>query len=330
MLTRGDPFGTAGDPKSSTLISLSHGELHAQLAPTVGGSIASFHSQRGAARIDWLRPASDAALRAGAPLSMGSFPLLPWCNRIRDGIAAKVARPIAMPPNDPGDSDSPHALHGLGWQRPWRVLEASPTRVRLGFSFEADSHWPWNFEAEQIMELSATQLRCTLRLTNTDQAPMPAGIGHHPYFPHRTGTRLQTTTRAIWRSDAELMPTTLDAGVEVRALSDGVALADLALDNNFTGWGRHARIEWPLQGCAIDLSAEAPLDFFVLYSPRGMDHFCAEPVSQCTDAINLSGQFGTGDLGGTVLAPGESVSAAWMLTPSWLASSSAPKVHHAF
>ena len=41
---------------------------------------------------------------------------------------------------------------------------------------------------------------------------------------------------------------------------------------------------------ALVMAAEAPLDFFVLYCPRGADHFCAEPVSQCTRcAINLSG-----------------------------------------
>ncbi|MBC7392519.1 MAG: aldose 1-epimerase, partial [Variovorax sp.] len=55
--------------------------------------------------------------------------------------------------------------------------------------------------------------------------------------------------------------------------------------------------------------------FFVLYCPRGADHFCAEPVSQCTDAINLSDRYPVETLGGTVLAPGASLTGRWTLRP---------------
>jgi aldose 1-epimerase len=61
------------------------------------------------------------------------------------------------------------------------------------------------------------------------------------------------------------------------------------------------------------MAAESPFDFFVLYCPRGADHFCAEPVSQCTDAINLSDRRRPDEVGGAVLAPGETLAGCWTL-----------------
>jgi hypothetical protein len=38
-------------------------------------------------------------------------------------------------------------------------------------------------------------------------------------------------------------------------------------------------------------------------------------VSQCTDALNLSDRFAPDALGGTVLAPGASLTGRWTLRP---------------
>jgi aldose 1-epimerase len=117
----------------------------------------------------------------------------------------------------------------------------------------------------------------------------------------------------MWRADAEVMPVSLEASAEVARLREGVLLSELDLDNNFTGWRRETRIAWPDAGRALVLAADAPLDFFVLYAPRGGGHFCAEPVSQCTDAINLADRYGQQEIGGAVLAPGQTLSGSWTL-----------------
>ena len=67
----------------------------------------------------------------------------------------------------------------------------------------------------------------------------------------------------------------------------------------------------------MTLEAQAPLDYFVLYCPRGVESFCAEPVSQCTDWLNLLPQYGHGPLGGQRLAPGERLAARFTLRPEW-------------
>jgi aldose 1-epimerase len=164
-------------------------------------------------------------------------------------------------------------------------------------------------------------LQVSIEVRNEDTAAMPLGLGHHPYFPHHAGTRLTSPSHAIWRTDSEVMPTELDTGGPVPALREGVELSELDLDNNFTGWERSARIEWPadVHGPlrSLTMEAEPPLDYFVLYCPRGYDYFCAEPVSQCTDWLNLLPRYGPEPLGGARVAPGASLAARFTLRPEW-------------
>lgn len=308
----------------SDLLLLSAGPLRLVLAPSVGGAIAAFTRQwwDGPLRreVHWLRPAPASALAQRDPLEMGSFPLLPFCNRLRDGHARFAGREIRCPPNHPG-MRARHPLHGIGWLRPWDVLSAGPAQASLGLQVAASQAWPWRFSARQDFTLREDLAQVALHVRNEDTATMPLGLGHHPYFPHTPGTRLTSATQAIWRTDGEVMPTVLEAGPEVQALREGVLLERLDLDNNFTGWQHRARIEWPPDrhgpARSLTLLAQPPLDYFVLYCPRGVEFFCAEPVSQCTDWLNLLARYGPGPLGGAQLAPGEALSAVVQLQPQW-------------
>ena len=293
------------------MLRLQADELVLELAPDVGGSIAAFYSHRpGRTDLHWLRAASTEALLKLDPLGMASFPLLPWCNRIRNGRARFAGREIAMPP----DPRFAHALHGLGWQRPWRVQGADASRAELGLRFEGEGRpgWPWSFTAGQTFALHAKGLDCSICLRNDSPSPMPFGLGHHPYFPHLPGTRLQCEVQAMWGSDDQLLPTQLLRPDFLPRLAQGMELAELDLDNNFTGWAHRFAVSWPGRTRQLVLRAEPPLDFFVLYCPRGADHFCAEPVSNCTDWPNLSDRPAQ-EVGGGVLQPGQSVAATWSL-----------------
>lgn len=306
---------------TQSLIELAQGELRLVLAPRIGGSIVEFSSRRGGVVQHWLRPASAAALAQRNPLGMASFPLLPWCNRIRDGRSDFGARPLRLAPNH---EDSPHTLHGVGWQRPWTVHEQGAAHAVLQLTHvpgeRRDSvapDWPYRFDAEQRYTLDGHGgLAVDMVLTNRDTLPMPAGIGHHPYLPRRDGTRLQATVAAMWSGDAELLPTGLSRPRWLDELQRGMAIAGTELDNNFTGWSRSARVDWPDTGTALQLHAEAPLDNFVIYSPPEFDHFCIEPVSNCTDWMNLALR-AEHRAGGCVLAPGEALRARFSLLPTW-------------
>lgn len=285
------------------LVWLHAGNIHLALAPAIGGAIAALYTLDNHSPLTdppgafhWLRPATPAALLARDPLRMASFPLVPWCNRIRDGQAEVLGHRIALP--NAGGME--HAIHGLGWQAPWTVVDRTASTVTLEFSYSGGD-WPWAFTARQQFGLTAQGLHCALSLRNDGSAPMPAALGHHPYFPHPPGTRLRCTVEAMWESDAAMLPLRLIQPDFLPALRDGIALDALDLDNNFTGWNRRFTIAWPAQGRQLTLVADAPLNYFVLFCPHGADHFCAEPVSNCTDWLNR----GTGpEVGGSTLAAG--------------------------
>ena len=143
---------------------------------------------------------------------------------------------------------------------------------------------------------------------------MPAGLGWHPYFPRTPHTTITAGVRAMWLTDGEMMPTALAAEPPVAALERGVAADAVALDNCFTGWSGRAVIEWPELGARLTMTAEAPLDFLVVYTPPRRPYFCVEPVSHMTDAVNQAAT-GRADAGLRVLEPGELVRAAITLTP---------------
>ncbi len=301
------------------LVRLAEGPLRVEVAPEIGGSIAGFWSlSESGERTDWLRPATASALARREVLGMASFPLVPFCNRIRNGRAQFEGREIRLTPNHP-DSAAPHPLHGLGWQRPWRMLARSDTSCELGLYVPSSPDWPWRFSAMQRIELREDALHVRLSVLNEDTAAMPVGLGHHPYFPRGAGARLTCATAAMWRTDTEVMPVAMETGGVVDRLRAGVPVDALDLDNNFAGWDRQARIDWPADGSgsarSLRIAADPVLDHFVVYAPPGADHFCAEPVSQCTDWLNLLDRYGRGPLGGARLAAGEALAVSFRLVP---------------
>jgi aldose 1-epimerase len=308
------------DVLTEALLQLAAGDLRATITPEVGGSIASFRTESGGRVIDWLRPASDEGLAARNPLAMASFPLVPFCNRIRNGRASFEGREIRFPPNHPAE-DSPHPLHGIGWQLPWHVASAGNDEVRLVLRVAASPAWPWSFSSALRYALTPSQLQVEIAITNEDSVAMPAGIGHHPYFPWTPGTRITSACAQMWASDAEAMPTGIEESDAVRKLRAGVELRQLDLDNNFTGWQHRTLVEWPADAAgprrSVVMEAQPPLDFFVLYCPHQYDFFCAEPVSQCTDWLNLMPRYGAKLLGGARIDPGRTLAARFSLTPSW-------------
>lgn len=305
----------APDALNPALLTLRAGTTVLELAPQIGGAVAALYRADAAGRVDWLRPATAQALADHDVRAMASYPLVPFCNRIRDGRFSFAGEAVSLDRNETGTG---HAIHGLGWQHAWAVEAftqgATQAEARLGYTYQPAAApeagltgWPWAFYAQQRFTLQAGRLALETRLENRSTRPMPAGLGQHPYLPHRAGTRLQVELDAMWQTDAQVMPT----GELVRpdflaALRAGTRLDEIAVDNNFTGWRHEATVEWPGLG-RLKMLAGTPCDFFVLYSPSGADHFVIEPVTQCTDWVNLNQRFDSTLLGGQVLAPGQTL-----------------------
>lgn len=287
-------------------IEIRDGQASVGIVPGLGGSLAWFrwHAPSGPA-IDWLRPATEAMRVAGAA-GMACHPLVPYSNRVSGGSFDFAARHVQLPVT----AADPHFEHGHGWRHPWRLEQHTPSSASLVYRHGADE-WPWSYEARQDIRLEHGALIISVTVQNLSADPMPAGFGLHPYFPASPSTQIHTEVQGMWEVDAEVLPTRhVDLSGEPRTIS----VASSNLDHVFTGWSRRARIVWPEEGRALDLAADSPLDFLVVYTPPGEAFFCCEPVSNATNAFNLATQ-GRDDTGLRVLAPGAACTAKVRFVP---------------
>jgi len=300
---------SSSEERTARTLTISDDIARVVLAPECGGAIASFRWGDGDRAIDWLRAAHPAALARGDAGAMGCFPLIPYSNRIRGGRFAFAGATVRLAAS-PGD---PHCLHGHGWRGRWEAERTGRDAAVLKYAHAADD-WPWRYEATQRIGLRAGALRVDLSLTNLSDAPMPAGLGLHPYFPATPLTRLEAAVDRMWKTDGEILPTTLVPPARGADPGEGITVAAVELDNAFTGWSGRGRIVWPEQGRALDMLADAPLRFLVVYTPAGAPWFCAEPVSNATDAFNLA-DAGRPDTGMIVIAPGATARAGVEFVP---------------
>jgi aldose 1-epimerase len=284
-------------------IHLSDGLAELDVAPAEGGCITAFRWRAEGGAIDWLRPAPRGA--GLTPNESACFPLVPYSNRIRQGRFRFAGQDYQLRPNF---TPAPHTIHGHGWKLPWRATAQDTASLALVYEHDG-SDWPAPYCAEQHFTLAAGALTVELAVTNTGDTAMPAGLGLHPYFPRTPACRLTATVEAMWATDAEVMPTEL-VGAD---LSGGLSPDAPPLDNGFTGFAGRAVIDWPERRASLTLEADPALSFLVVYTPAGKDFFCAEPVSHCTDAVNLAAE--RADTGLKVLQPGERFAAAVRFVP---------------
>lgn len=280
------------------LLILTAGPLEAALAPAVGGCIARLDYRDGDRRLPVLRGADAVPERI---LDAASFPLVPFCNRIRGGIFRFRGRTVQLRPNMPPD---PSPLHGQGWLASWQVLSRSERDAQLVLEHEA-GEWPWDYRAVQHFSVDENGLTVRLDCTNRSMEPMPCGLGQHPYFPCSEDTRLDTEVVEAWTIDQLVLPVErVPAEGRYDLRNRRVCRQDL--DNGFGGWSGSARMATP--GLLFRIEMTSPeADYFQLYSPRSEPLFVAEPVTHANAALNQPEEDWAG-LGLRVLEPGTTMS----------------------
>lgn len=298
-----------------SVLHLRYGDFYLGVLPELGAALSYFYRLVEGRRVDLLRPASATALAQRDVLGMASFPLLPFCNRIRDSRFVFEGETYQLAPNLP---PSPHAIHGVGWQRAWTVRAQSGDAVTLVLDYvpESDpSHWPWRFRAELEYRLNAQGLQVLTRIHNRSHSAMPCGIGHHPYFPRHQGQQCRVQVQSMWESDFERLPTQLVIPRWIKDVAQGVDLNALDLDHHFCGWDGHVKLAHSEQLVALELLADSSFRFLNIYSPKDADFFCLEPVTQIADAFNLQTRGKKEEeVGGTRLRSGECLEASWCLS----------------
>jgi aldose 1-epimerase len=228
----------------------------------------------------------------------GSYPLVPFSNRIERATLRwqGTAHPLVN-----NNAPEPHAIHGVGWQRPWTLLDGDDSFAMLAYEHAADAAWPFAFDSSQVLRLRGRALELTLSLTNQSHEPAPAGLGWHPYFVKRPGSRIAFEAGGRWEMGPDKLPTTRSRSTGLNA-----DCATLDVDHCFDGWGGVAT----LRDALLTTTVRSNLRRVVVFTTPGRDNIAIEPVSHVNNAINLVAAGADSEaLGLHTLQPGETLTA---------------------
>ena len=274
------------------MIRLQAGNLACELEPRLGGCIAGLWL----ADVPVLRSTPAAQLTSAR--QAGCYPLVPFSNRI--GQATLLWQGTQHPLVRNNDAE-PHAIHGIGWQRPWDVLESDDCSALLSYEHRPDVAWPFAFDSSQTVQLRAGQLALTLSLTNQSPQSAPAGLGWHPYFVKRARSRISFEATGRWDMGADQLPTQRRAA---HGLDADCAFLDV--DHCFDGWTGTVLLRDELLRTRISSS----LKRLVVFTNDTRDFVAIEPVSHVNNAVSLvHAGADAAQLGLVTLQPGESLSA---------------------
>lgn len=270
-------------------------ELELELLPEVGGRI---HRLRAFGR-DLLRTPADPAAHAREPFYWGSYPIVPWFNRVPEGRVSFRGRTVQLPVNDP-----PFAIHGEAYARPWREVGEGELVFQGGtFGF------PWPYEARQRFRLDGARLVYELSLTNSGDKEMPAGLGIHPWFVAAGGLRVALPATLAYPLENFIPvadPQPVAGRLDRRALSP----VPWGTDDVWTGLTeRRIAIDWPEWDLAVDYTFSEAADHVVLAAFERFGAVAVEPVTHATDGFHLLAEERQGAI--DVLPPGATLSVTY-------------------
>ena len=250
-----EPEGYAPTPvvPGEAVLDLGAGDVRVVVRPEHGGRIGS------------VSVGGRELLVTGHPLGpiyWGAYPMAPWAGRIRLGRfsfrGAEHQLPLAAPP---------HALHGVVFDRPWRV--DGPDTI----SIDMDARWPYRGRVRQRFAVRGDGLHVEMTLEADE--PMPGVIGWHPWFrrslePDGAPVSLRLEAAEMLVRDEEGMPS-------------GVRTAPSAgpWDDCFTGLRSDPQLTWP----GLRLTISSSCRWWVVYTERDYS-VCVEPQSGPPDAAN--------------------------------------------
>jgi aldose 1-epimerase len=262
------------------------GAFSAEIWPELGGAIACFERRQPFGMTSSAQPlfrSTRGQLRY-LPTDLANFPLLPYSNRIAHGRFQVGGRTYEVPRNFAGFE---HPLHGVGWLRPWLVLDQQSDRCVMRLVHTGDADWPCAFTALQEIALTESGLELRLDLINSGDTAMPYGMGQHPYVRRPAGTRIFASVAGVWLSDEQQLPTHRVPLPAQWNLPQGRVFDSCFVDHCFDGLSGDVRVEWP-DGSGLRISSSPAMPFLHLYSVPERDFVCVEPVSQRPNAFNAA------------------------------------------
>jgi aldose 1-epimerase len=251
----------------SERITITAGPVAAEISPTEGGRIAQLTIGGTPLLID-RSPGAE-------PIAWGSYAMVPWAGRIRRGRFRFDDIEYQLPINF-----GEHAIHGVGFTRPWTVEAHDRRHASLLLHMPAGDDWPFGGIATQQLTVDDDGITMVITVTATDSA-FPVSFGWHPWF--RKPATLDFQPTAMYRRDED--------GITVDEL---VPVPAPPWDDCFVNT---EPVRLTIDG--VDLRLTSNNDVWVVYDEREYTT-CVEPQTGPPDAFNIASRR---------LEPGDSVSA---------------------
>ena len=251
-------------------------------------------------------------------------PLIPWPNRLRDGVYEFDGERYQLALTEPAKHN---AIHGLVRWTNWSVADRDENRVVMAHVLHPQAGWPFGLGLRIEYMLSDGGLAVNTTATNVGPGACPYGAGAHPYLTLGTNTVdpliLQAPGQRHMPSDAQGIPTATEAVdgtpfdfLEPRALAATVldtAYSELRRDQDGLARVRIATADGE-QAVTIWLDEQHP--FLTLFTgdslpdpARRRRGLGIEPMNCAPNALQ------SGD-GLRRLASGEAFTNSWGITPS--------------
>jgi aldose 1-epimerase len=294
-------------PPSGEQFELAFGDQRAVVVE-VGGGLRSF-----AAGGRDLLDAYPADAMAGS--GRGQV-LLPWPNRIQDGVYEFDGRRHQLPINEQAAGN---AIHGLVRWAPWRLSVRDPSRIVVEHVLHPQPGYPFTLSVVIEYALAEGGLSVFTTATNIGLDACPFGAGNHPYVTAGTASVDEATLRApagtVLQSDERGIPAGAGPvdGTEFD-FRGGRQLGTTRLDNCFSDLERGddglARVELlrPDRG-GVALWMDAAYPYVMLFTGDPLvdvnrRSLAIEPMSCPPDAFRSGEAL-------VRLEPGESWSGRW-------------------
>ena len=282
-----------------------------ELAPEIGGSVASFRMLRGGNTFNLMRPMPEDARANRKAAGAAMFPMVPYANRIAGNRFDFEGSTYEFQQNVPGE---PFAIHGTGWQSEWIVSTANTASAKLHLN-RIEPNEPYSYSAFQRICLSPNGLVVLTGVENHGDRAMPFGFGQHPCWDRHPDVTLQFNSTHFWRGKAAGVATERIATPPEVDFSQTRPLPRSFLDNCYGGWDGRAVIRFPHHGIGLRMEAERLFGHLMLYCDPAKTFFCVEPQTHAAGALNRLACSDEDPPGMLVLKPGESAEAEISFVP---------------
>lgn len=286
----------------------------AEIAPALGFNCHRFSVMHSGKPIEvlWSEPTFLAGTakpsRSGVPILFPFPGRLPGKTLLWEGKQYELG----------SDDGRGNAIHGFVHARPWRVIARSETCVVGEFHAWRDDPslkncWPVDFRITATYEVAGSRLKMHYRMENPGAAPLPCGLGTHPYFrvPHGGSSAADCIITLPVTTQWELIEM-IPSGRQLPLANDGdlaagKKFAELALDNCFAGlrfagdWCV-ASIEDRQSGAKMTIRFDRAFRECVVYTPPHREAICIEPYTCVPGAAAMQDPAAAGL---RILAPGE-------------------------